>query len=104
MWWRRRQWLGGRHRSGSGAWKRLYLGRHGGLVVVVIGGSIVSGGGIDVFGGSVGVICGSVGVVCAALFVGNLFIVADFVIGKRTAGVGGSGALEDVGRRKNQQY
>ena len=97
MRWRRWQWLGGRHRSGSGAWKRLYLGRHGGIVVVVIGGSIVSGGGIDVFGGGVGV-------VCAALFVGNLFIVADFVIGKRTAGGGGSGALEDVGRRKNQQY
>ncbi len=104
MRWRWWQWLGGRHHSGSGAWKKLYLGRHGGIVVVVVDGSIVSGSGVDVFGGSVGVVCGGVSVVCAALFAGNLFIVADFVIGKRTTGGGGSDALEDGGRRKNQQY
>jgi hypothetical protein len=75
--------LGGRYPSGSGTlllgrslrWNRnrlcLCLRRHGGVVIVVVG------GGVDVFGG-VGVVCG--GVVCAALLADNLFVVANFVL------------------------
>jgi hypothetical protein len=68
---------GGRHCSGSGAIllgglrrKRLHLGRHGG-VVVVVGGSVV-GGGVGVGVGGVG---GGIGVIIDALFVGGNFLV-----------------------------
>ena len=70
-----RRWLGGRLHSGSGnllfggslcCWNRLYLGRHGGVVDVVVSGSVVGG---DVFGGIVDV------VIVDFLFVGGNFLV-----------------------------
>ena len=62
--------------GGSLRWNRLCLGRHGGVVVVIVGGSVVGGsvGG----GGGIGVVYGSA--VCVALFVDNLFIVANFML------------------------
>ena len=57
--------------GGSLRWNRLCLGRHGGVVVVGGGGSVVGGGGIGVVYGSA---------VCVALFVDNLFIVANFML------------------------
>ena len=57
--------------GGSLRWNRLCLGRHGGVVVVGGGGSVGGGGGIGVVYG---------GAVCVALFVDNLFIVADFML------------------------
>ena len=65
---------GGRLRRGSGTlllwgslfWNRLYLGRRGGIVDVVVSGSVVGG---DVFGGIVDV------VVVNFLFVGGNFLV-----------------------------
>ena len=69
---------GGRLCSGSGTlllggslfWNRLYLGRHCGVVDVVVGGCIVGGGrgGVDVFVGVVGVI------IVDALFVTGNFL------------------------------
>ncbi len=73
MRWQRRQRLGGRHLSGSGAlllggllWKRLHLGRHGGVVVVIVVEGSVVGGGV---GDGIGV------VVVDALFIAGDFLV-----------------------------
>ena len=70
---------GGRVRSGSSTlllggslfWNRLYLGRHGGVVDVVVGGNVVGGGGggIDVFVGIIGVVV-----------VDNLFVTGNFLV------------------------
>ena len=68
---------GRRLRSGSGDIllgsfhrKRLHLGRYGGIVVIVVDGSVVGGNGGDVFG--------SVGIVVNALFV-----IGDFLIQRK---------------------
>ena len=67
---------GRRLRRGSGhillgglRWKRLHLGRHGGVFVVIVG----SGGG-NVFGGG-DVVCGGV----LGVVVDVLFVVSDFL-------------------------
>jgi hypothetical protein len=81
---------GRRLRIGSGAillggllWKKLQLGRHGGVVVFVVGGSNAGGGGI-------GVVSGGVVDISVALFAVNLLVVM--------MGGGGRDALEDARR------
>ena len=79
---RQRRRLGGRLRSGSGTlllwgslfWNRLYLGKRGGIVDVIVGGSVVGG---DVFGS-----------VVDEVIVNFLFVGGDFLVKKKDNGRG----------------